>query len=1066
MNTNVLEFWHAVEALTPQDAVRVNENDLAHPVYGIHNDVMSRFPWDSHHHAHKPIDSDLAWAYEAQCGIYDTAQLSALLVSAIGHADSEELENKGGTARVFDLRFDDTGLPLVHTFKLSLAAWASGQLLSKGASVERMLSGCACKAHYLPEPGDQVSSPQSGFQAFDRLSMGLIQWIANEVERFKDNDARPGVAWLSHFVDLVAKITNLPPTLFGSSAFTRIRCTRVRRDIGHDKGDFMDSLGSFYAADLHAISHAVKRGEFGTGMLQFMSGGNATPRSKRVDVRDPASNNYLADALAPSRMPIGRWPSDHALAFSQQFAVNEVFAKLENNAGLFAVNGPPGTGKTTLLRDIVAGVVTKRAQVLVDLGAKAFASKSLTKLGDVVVPFYPLHAKLSGHSIVVATENNGAAENVTRELPGLDAVPARVAEQATYFHEIANVVAGKAAWGLIAAPLGNRRNRSEFVSRFWWGDRSLKDSGNIVPMRAHLKSLVGSESIAARWVQSIERFKLALKTEKALRNAVEQSASLPAKIADHMSQVQSAEAAITELQAQYQTIQRRINDAEATLKGLRIAIQNALEEEQAAQQDVLSHKASKPSAWRTLISMGSAVAQWRREAAPLWRALNATRESHAKAQADAHAIEIQLAKTKVASNTTAIRLSTLSITVQKLRTEQANLEANLHECVHEFGTAWLDIDADPDSREHVVPWGERRWLAAREEVFLAALGVHKAFIESHPVEMGANLALANDWLSGKRLSPELVSLALESLCMVVPVVSATFASIPRMFATAKQETIGWLLIDEAGQAQSPHAACAVWRARRTVMVGDPLQLEPVFTLPQVVESELAAHFGVEQVWMPSWYSAQALADQSSLVGTRIRQEDGQSQWVGCPLRLHRRCAHPMFDISNQIAYGGMMVYGKRAGQDDAWPQSAWLDVKAGTSEGHWIDADGERLKKLLVELLGHGVARDQIAMISPFRDCAKRLRRIAKVYELDPDKSGTIHTAQGKEADVVIVVLGGNPKSTGAKAWAASKPNLLNVAVSRGKKRLYVIGDVGLWRRHNHFSAMAGLMSIEGVRCS
>jgi superfamily I DNA and/or RNA helicase len=88
------------------------------------------------------------------------------------------------------------------------------------------------------------------------------------------------------------------------------------------------------------------------------------------------------------------------------------------------------------------------------------------------------------------------------------------------------------------------------------------------------------------------------------------------------------------------------------------------------------------------------------------------------------------------------------------------------------------------------------------------------------------------------------------------------------------------------------------------------------------------------------------------------------------------------------------------------------------------------------------------------------------VYELDPDKSGTIHTAQGKEADVVIVVLGGNPKSTGAKAWAASKPNLLNVAVSRGKKRLYVIGDVGLWRRHNHFSAMAGLMSIEGVRCS
>ncbi len=84
-----------------------------------------------------------------------------------------------------------------------------------------------------------------------------------------------------------------------------------------------------------------------------------------------------------------------------------------------------------------------------------------------------------------------------------------------------------------------------------------------------------------------------------------------------------------------------------------------------------------------------------------------------------------------------------------------------------------------------------------------------------------------DWLKGRKLTEKQAGLALDSSSLVVPVISSTFVSMPRMFRDTGQEAIGWLLIDEAGQAQPQHAIGAIWRAKRTVLVGDPKQLEPV-----------------------------------------------------------------------------------------------------------------------------------------------------------------------------------------------------------------------------------------------
>jgi superfamily I DNA and/or RNA helicase len=305
------------------------------------------------------------------------------------------------------------------------------------------------------------------------------------------------------------------------------------------------------------------------------------------------------------------------------------------------------------------------------------------------------------------------------------------------------------------------------------------------------------------------------------------------------------------------------------------------------------------------------------------------------------------------------------------------------------------------------------------------------------------------------ISPAAALAAWQCLFMVVPVISTTFASVARLFRHLEQEALGFLLIDEAGQSTPQNAAGAIWRSRYTVVVGDPLQLEPVVTLPLGAQRDLQVAHGVPDSLLPNHCSVQSLADGVTPVGTVRANGD---LWVGSPLNVHRRCEEPMFEIVNQIAYDGQMINHTPPREAMALPGSAWLHVAGQRSEGHWIPEEGERLEQLLAELAGCGADFAEVFLIAPFRDVAMRLGRYRRPYP--GITAGTIHTTQGKEADVVILVLGGDPMRTGDKAWAAQRPNLLNVAISRARRRLYVVGNRETWGGLAHFQMLARTLEM------
>ena len=77
------------------------------------------------------------------------------------------------------------------------------------------------------------------------------------------------------------------------------------------------------------------------------------------------------------------------------------------------------------------------------------------------------------------------------------------------------------------------------------------------------------------------------------------------------------------------------------------------------------------------------------------------------------------------------------------------------------------------------------------------------------------------------------------------------------------------------------------------------------------------------------------------------------------------------------------------------------------------------------------------------------------------DHIGTVHTFQGKEAEAVILMLGaGRDANEKSRDWAGSTPNILNVAATRAKRRLYLLGDRTLWGGVGVFQEAARVLPV------
>ncbi|MFJ3876226.1 DEAD/DEAH box helicase [Streptomyces sp. NPDC090077] len=1054
--SGVVAYWRAVELFSPQKVPALSVRERVHPV-----EEGRPMPWDAGHPVRAvPLEGGYKWQHVVYGGVFALGSVRDTLLDVFGESDEDHDGRMDGESALFALTVTDRGRVLLDSAVFSSCAWATGRAVAPGPGTPGWLDGFEEEAGAWGRRAGALGDPVGGggADADSPLGQGVVS-----------------AAHLLEFTGELARTWGVSVAL--DPAAVRVRSVPVRLDQA-DTADQQDFLNSFIAADLDRVADALAREDPGAGLGAYLTPGSGFDREGRVDLRlRPAA--ALA-GVTPERTPAGRWPADarHPLALSQQFAVNAVHAELAPDAGLFAVNGPPGTGKTTMLRDCFAAAVVERARRLAGLRlpSEAFERQApyVWKSGEYTRTVTPLRPEFTGFEMVVASANNGAVENISTEIPARAALGARWREDADYFGEQATrLLKGEPAWGAVAARLGSKRNRLEFVNRFWHGRYRRTDAGAPppppVPQQgrrgardpwidsgsglSHLLRQWRDTPQAGVWTEARKRFGAALAEVDRLRGERAEAAEAYAGLDAAHEELRAARAAVDRDTAELARVREQLPPAEAALAGVRRSLERAEEGHRA-------HLARRPGLSVSLFTLGRAARAWHADEAEAAGAVAAARQVHDAEQdrldgvrAAVAAAAARLDGSRDAAEAAFGRAGRMAEALGAARTRWEGFVPE---------ESWL---SDDSLRERSAPWSDPEITRARTELFLAALDLHRAFLRCTARTMYANLMAGMDAVAGAvpRTVPEAhVRAAWQSLFLVVPVVSTTFASLDRVFGRLGAEALGWLFVDEAGQATPQMAVGGMWRARRTVVVGDPLQLEPVVVLPWTAQRALREDFGVAEEWAPGRTSVQRLADRANRYGTLLPAElpdGGHEVWVGAPLRVHRRCDDPMFSVSNAVAYDGLMVQGVDPGTRAPYPYrpaSSWVDVAGAEADGHWIPEEGRALRRVLERLRDEGgvdLARD-VFVISPFRQVVAGAKGVCRDL-VPPGRVGTVHTTQGKEADVVVLVLGTDPRRPGARAWAASRPNLLNVAVSRAKRRLFVIGNRDAWRDQRFFATLA-----------
>ena len=251
---------------------------------------------------------------------------------------------------------------------------------------------------------------------------------------------------------------------------------------------------------------------------------------------------------------------------------------------------------------------------------------------------------------------------------------------------------------------------------------------------------------------------------------------------------------------------------------------------------------------------------------------------------------------------------------------------------------------------------------------------------------------------------------------------------------SSSEMFDVVIIDEVCKATLPEILAPMTIARKAILVGDPKQLPPVFcseeieVIRSIEKCNLQSYLYIDKLFLTS--------KNATLLDTQFRMVNKIGNLIGT------------------LFYEGVLNNGRNIDDEknllwiDYTPTEIWPRNEVDNDMNPEIyNLDECRIiTNIIIELDECVNAKTSVAIIAPYRHQVAMLKKIVQsgsFNNLDVT-ADTVDGFQGKECDVVVFSL---TRTVGSFRFLADYRRL-NVALSRARNKLYIVGNLNYAMKH------------------